>query len=260
MRQPRCQGLHKCQQSTYLLIDKNTKILYPNGIWIYIYTLFLPNPSVRQHYQDSKCVLLRSANDVKIKHWSLLFTVTCDNTASLDYNSKYYRLAAGTSLWLIWAGLLSLLWALFQVAYPHAVLLILSKIQPTIVKSCPLVILILNNILESIFSWPLKRLLIVPLNLRISGVVRPHSFNASSCLRSLSPGTSLLALLCIAQAYLCHSYDTASVPVYYIILSSHHNRSLDLSHCWNVSPSQCNCYLCLEKTNVLLILFQAIVK
>ena len=56
----------------------------------------------------------------------------------------------------------------------------------TSVKSCPLVILpvlILKNILGSIFSWPfkiLKTYIWSPLNLRVSSVVRPHSFNLSS--------------------------------------------------------------------------------
>ena len=35
------------------------------------------------------------------------------------------------------------------------------------------------------------------LNLRVSSVVSPHSFSRSSYLRSLSPGMSLDALLCI---------------------------------------------------------------
>ena len=34
-------------------------------------------------------------------------------------------------------------------------------------------------------------------NLRVSSVVSPHSFNRSSYVRSLSPGMSLVALLCI---------------------------------------------------------------
>ena len=76
----------------------------------------------------------------------------------------------------------------------------------TSVKSCPLVIstvLILTNILGSIFSWPLtifflkKPYICPPPNIRITTVVRPHSFNRSSWLGSLSPGMSLLAFLCI---------------------------------------------------------------
>ena len=39
--------------------------------------------------------------------------------------------------------------------------------------------------------------LIPPPNLRVSSAVSPHSFNRSSFLRSLSPGMSLVALLCI---------------------------------------------------------------
>ena len=43
----------------------------------------------------------------------------------------------------------------------------------------------------------LKHFYLVPLNLRISSVVSPHSFDCSSYLRSISPGMGLVALLCI---------------------------------------------------------------
>ena len=39
----------------------------------------------------------------------------------------------------------------------------------------------------------------IPLNLRVSSVVSPHSLSISSYLRSISPGMSLVALVCIFQ-------------------------------------------------------------
>ena len=75
----------------------------------------------------------------------------------------------------------------------------------TRVKFCPLVILlslISKNIRINIF---ITILYLIPLNLRVSSVISPHSFSRSSYLRSLSPGMSLVALLCIVQAYLCLS-------------------------------------------------------
>ena len=87
---------------------------------------------------------------------------------------------------------------------------ILCNIQPIL---CPifsensyylpvrlLPVLFLTNILGSIFSGPfniLNNFYFISLNLRISYVVRPHSFNISTYLISLSPGISLVALLCL---------------------------------------------------------------
>ena len=77
----------------------------------------------------------------------------------------------------------------------------------TSVKLCPLVIFISlileKNIRINIFITIqyLKQLYLMPhLNLRVSSVVSPHSFNRSSYLRSLSPGMSLVALLCIISS------------------------------------------------------------
>ena len=47
----------------------------------------------------------------------------------------------------------------------------------------------------------LKHFYVTPLNLLVSSVVSPHSFNRSSHLRSLSPGMNgLVALLCILSS------------------------------------------------------------
>ena len=74
----------------------------------------------------------------------------------------------------------------------------------TSVKLCPLVILLSliskKNIRINIFITIqyLKHFYLIPLNLRVSSVVSPHSLNRSSYLRSLSPGMSLaVALICI---------------------------------------------------------------
>ena len=72
----------------------------------------------------------------------------------------------------------------------------------TSVKLCPLVITVfylLKTILESIFAWPfhvLNTSIWAPLSLRVSSVVIPNSFSRSSYLTSISPGISLVALLC----------------------------------------------------------------
>ena len=73
----------------------------------------------------------------------------------------------------------------------------------TRVKLCPLVLLLSliskNNIKINMFITIqyLKNLYLTPLNLHVSSVVRPHSLSRSSYLRSLSPGMSLVVLLCI---------------------------------------------------------------
>ena len=73
----------------------------------------------------------------------------------------------------------------------------------TSVKLCPLDVLLSliskKNIRIIIFITIqyLKHFYLTPLNLRVSSVVSLHSLSRSSYLRSLSPGMSLVALLCI---------------------------------------------------------------
>ena len=73
----------------------------------------------------------------------------------------------------------------------------------TRVKLCPLVILLSliwkKKVRINIFITIqyLKHFYLIPLNLRVSSVVSPHSFNRSSYVRSLKPGMSLVALLWI---------------------------------------------------------------
>ena len=71
----------------------------------------------------------------------------------------------------------------------------------TRVKLCPLVILLSliskKKVSINIFITIqyLKHFYLIPLNLRVSSVVSPHSFNRSSYVRSLNQGMSLVALL-----------------------------------------------------------------
>ena len=59
-----------------------------------------------------------------------------------------------------------------------------------------------KNIIINMFigNQYIKHFYLIPLNLRVSSVVSPHSFNRSSYPRTISPGMILVALLCILSS------------------------------------------------------------